>query len=49
MHDLVIRHGTIIDPAQDLYTARDIVVQNGQIMALLESDSQQAAEAAAGC
>jgi dihydroorotase len=36
MYDLIIKNGTVIDPAQNLHAPRDVAVQTGKIAALLE-------------
>ena len=36
MYDLIIKNGTVIDPAQNLYAPRDVAVQAGKVAALLE-------------
>ena len=35
VYDLVVRNGTVIDPAHRMHDARDVAVKNGQIAALL--------------
>lgn len=47
MYDLLIRHGTVVDPAQNLHAQRDVAVRDGKIAALLEPDTSLAEEAAA--
>lgn len=47
MSDLVIRNGTVVDPAVDLQAPRDLVIHNGHIEALLEPGSAQSAAAVA--
>jgi len=46
MTDLLIRHGTVVDPAQNLHAARDVAVRDGKIAALLDPDTNEAAQAA---
>jgi dihydroorotase len=36
MYDLIIKNGTVVDPAQALHAPRDVAVQGGKIAALLE-------------
>ena len=36
LYDLIIKNGTVIDPAQNLYAPREVAVQGGKIAALLE-------------
>src|SRR5262245_7867597 len=36
MYNLIIKNGTVIDPAQNLYAPCDVAVQAGKIVALLE-------------
>jgi len=45
MYDLVIRGGTVVDPAQDLQAPRDVAVSDGKIAALLEPDAGETIEA----
>ena len=47
MNDLVIWNGTVIDPAVDLYTPRDLIIHDGHIVAIVEPDSAQSAAAVA--
>lgn len=47
MSDLLIRNGTVVDPAVNLQAPRDVVVADGRIAALLEPESAAAATAAA--
>ena len=46
MYDLIIKNGTVVDPAQELHAPRDVAVRDGKVAALLEPDS--AAEAGDG-
>ena len=34
VYDLVIKNGTVVDPAQALHAARDVAIKNGQIAAI---------------
>ncbi|MEZ4618849.1 MAG: hypothetical protein R2867_25495 [Caldilineaceae bacterium] len=45
MSKLLIRNGTVVDPAANLQAPRDVVIENGQIAALLEPGSAEAATA----
>ena len=40
MVDLIIKNGTVVDPAQELQAQHDVAIQDGRIAALLEPNSE---------
>lgn len=51
MYDLLIKNGTVIDPAQQLFRKADLVVQDGKIACLGELSQEKASQTidASGC
>lgn len=44
MYDLIIRNGTLVDPAQGINTQKDIALTGGRVAAVLEPNTEAAAK-----